>query len=165
MTASLDFEKLIEIGDQFAEISFEYKGPPSLGMMAWLDSMEMKTWWKADNVIIEPYPGGMFYIAWSENDESNQTAIYGVMETLDADKNHIEISKIFYMSSMGKMGPFYLQIRFEDAGKGFTRLWLRQTHKHEGQLQKLYKAAVFAAWPKSCSLLIKYLENEDSIRK
>src|SRR5437763_15997625 len=103
MTASLDFRNVIETGDQHAQASFLYKGPPSAGMMAWLDSGEMKIWWKADNVIIEPYPGGMFYIVWAENDESNQHAIYGVMEIMDADECHIEISKLYYMSPMGKM--------------------------------------------------------------
>jgi len=158
---NLNFKELIETGDQFAQISFLYKGPPSTGMMAWLDSAEMKTWWKADNVIIEPYPGGIFYIVWSENDESNQHAIYGVMDVMDADKNHIEVSKIYYMSPMGKMGPLYLELRFDDAGKGYTRLWLRLSHKHEGQLQKLYKAAVYASGPKTFSLLMKYLETKE----
>lgn len=158
MKTPLDFEKIIEIGYQFAQASFLYKGLPSAGMIAWLDSEEMKRWWRADNVIIEPYPGGMFYIAWAENDESNQHAIYGIMKTMDTEKNHIEISKIFYMSPMGKMGPLHLEIRFEDAGEGYTRFWLRHTHKHEGQLEKLYKAAVYASWPKTFYLLLKHLE-------
>jgi hypothetical protein len=160
MTKALDFKQLIEIGDQYAQVSFLYKGPPSSGMIAWLDSTEMKIWWKADNVIIEPWPGGMFYIVWAENEESSQHAIYGVMETLDTEKNRIEISKIFYMSPLGKMGPLHLEIRLEDAGQGLSRFWLRHTHRHDGQLQKLYKAAVYASWPQTFGLLLKHLEKD-----
>lgn len=161
MKTPMDFEKVIETGDQYAQASFLYRGAPSAGMIAWLDSEEMKSWWKADNVIVEPYPGGTFYIAWSENDVSNQHAIYGVMQIMDTEKNHIEISKIFYMSPMGKMGPLHLEIRFEEAGEGFSRLWLRHSHQHTGQVEKLYRAAVFASWPKTFALLVKHLEKRN----
>jgi hypothetical protein len=156
----VDFKKAIEIGEDYASASFMYKGLPSSGMMAWLDSDEMKNWWRADNVIIEPYPGGMFYIAWSENNESNQHAIYGSLETVDAENNCIEVSKISYMSPMGKLGPLHLEIRFEDAGNGFTKFWLCHRHQHEGQLRKLYNAAVYAAWPKTFALFVRHLEKQ-----
>ena len=153
----MDFKELIETGEGFAQIAFIYNGPPEAGMMAWLDGDEMKTWWKADNAIIDPYPGGIFYITWAEADESNQHAICGVMEGIDDENHCIEISKIFYMAPAGKLGPIRLQIRFEPAGEQ-TKLYLRHTHNHQGQLQKFYNASVHASWPQTFGLLKNYLE-------
>ena len=154
----MDFNELIQTGENFAQISFTYSGTPEAGMLAWLDSDEMKTWWRADNVIIEPYPSGMFYISWDEKYESRQHAVYGVIDGLDVENHCIKISKLFYMGPAVKIGPTHLHIELQNRGNGYTRFWMLHTHPHQDQLQKLYNASVYASWPKSFSLLKKYLE-------
>lgn len=155
----MDFKELIQTGDDFAQIAFLYSGTPEAGMLAWLDGCEMKTWWRADNAIVEPYPGGMFYITWAEADESSRHAICGSMDVVDVENQHITVSKIYYMAPAGKLGPLHLDIRFEGIANGETRIRLRHTHRHRGQLQKLYNASVYASWPKTFALLKNYLEN------
>ena len=154
----MEFDKLIQTGENFAQITFTYNGTPEAGMLAWIDSNEMKTWWRADNVIIEPYPSGMFYITWGEKDESMVHAIYGVVDVIDTEKHRIEISKIYYMAPAGKLGPIHLLIDFENAGSGQTKLFLKHTHSHKGQSLKLYNAFVYASWPVTVSLFKKYVE-------
>src|SRR5437762_13311835 len=101
----MDFSKLIQTGENFARIEFAYSGLPEAGMMAWLDGVELKTWWRADDAIIEPFVGGRFYVVWDEGDKGRQNAICGVMNLVDTEQNHIQVSKIFYMSPAGKLGP------------------------------------------------------------
>lgn len=153
----MDFKELIETGDGFAQIAFQYKGSREAGMLAWVDDTEMKAWWKADNVIIDPYPGGMFYITWAENDKINQYTIYGVMELIDDENHCIKISKIFFMAPGGKLGPLQLHIWLETAGEE-TKFCLRHTHNHRGQSQEFYQASVYASWPQTFSLLKNHLE-------
>lgn len=154
----MDFKELIQIGDQYAEISFVYKGLLEGGMMAWLDAQEIKTWWRAENTVIEPYPGGMFYVTWADKSDSSLHAICGAMEVIDTENNEIGISKILYVSSAGKIGPTHLKIRFEKLDAAHTRLTLRLGHPHRGRLNKLYNDLVYASWPQTFALLKKYLE-------
>jgi len=154
----MDFNKLIQTGENFARIEFIYNGLPETGMMAWLDSSEIKTWWRADDAIVEPFVGGRFYVVWDEGDRGRQHAICGVIKLIDTDTDHIQVSKIFYMSPAGKLGPIELDIRFERTGGNETKFLLCHTHEHKGQLHKLYDASVFASWPATFGLMKKYLE-------
>jgi hypothetical protein len=152
-------EQLIEYTGSDARISLTYKGTPAAGMLAWLDSTELTKWWKADSAIVEPFPGGMFYLTWSEHLSSKQHAVYGIMEQVDVENNIIQISKIMYISPVGKMGHLHLHIHFETVNLNESRMQLIHTHNYTGQTLKLYVASVKASWPKTFSLLKKHLES------
>ncbi len=154
----MDFNEVIKIGESSAEAELIYRGSPEQGMLAWLDSREVKQWWKTDSAIVEPFQGGMFYLTWEEEETSKQHAIYGIVDVVDTENNIIEITKIMYISPAGKMGHLHLHIRFNRINSDETKMFLVHSHNYRGQSQKIYNAAVFAAWPKTFALLKKYLE-------
>src|SRR5689334_14416987 len=94
----MDIKDLIVTDDTSARIELVYKGTPEAGMLAWLDNRELKLWWKADSVIVEPFNGGMFYLTWQEVENKLQHAIYGIVDIVDTENNIIEVSKIMYIS-------------------------------------------------------------------
>lgn len=154
----MEYAQQIEYTGSDARINLTYKGTPASGMLAWLDTTELTKWWKADSAIVEPFPGGMFYLTWAEHQSSKQHAIYGIMEKVDVENNIIEISKIMYISPMGKMGHLHLYIQFESLNLNESKMQLIHTHNYTGQTLKLYVAAVEASWPKTFHLLKKHLE-------
>jgi uncharacterized protein YndB with AHSA1/START domain len=156
----MDFKKLIQTDETSARIEFLYNGSPEAGMLAWLDSKELKQWWKTDSAVIEPFPGGMFYLTWGEVEKGKQHAIYGIIDKVDTANNLIEITKIMYISPAAKMGHLHLHIHFEACGAAGTKMTLIHTHNYRGQLLNLYQTAVFEAWPKTFTLLKRYLENQ-----
>lgn len=156
----MNFKELIQIGATYARIDFPYKGTPAVGMLAWLDSAEVQQWWKADSAIIEPFPGGMFYLTWGEIDSSRKHAIYGVMDKVDTENHIIEITKILYIFPAGKMGHLHLHIRFEPVHATETKMIVIHSHQYSGQLLKLYNAAVYNSWPKTFTLLKRYFDRK-----
>jgi hypothetical protein len=156
----MNIKDIIITDDTSARIELVYKGTPEAGMLAWLDNRELKLWWKADSVIVEPFNGGMFYLTWQEVEKKLQHAIYGIVDIVDTENNVIEVNKIMYISPIGKMGHLHLHINFRSMNNGQTKMTLIHTHNYYGQMLRLYNEAVYTAWPKTYSLLKKYLENQ-----
>lgn len=153
-----DFAQNIVLGKNFAEGYFDYTGSPEEGILAWLDASEVKQWWKASDAIIEPYPGGMFYIAWVRED--GRYVIYGVVDVVDDEKDCIEVSKILFTSPNGQLGPIKLMVRADVLPSGEARLVIRHEHQHAGVLLAAYNNAVYDAWPKTFAMLKKHLKNK-----
>src|SRR3954470_11282243 len=139
----MDFKEIIHTGSTCATAEFLYSGTPESGMLAWLDTKELKQWWKADSVIIEPFHGGIFYLTWQERESEKQHAIYGIMEKVDTERNIIEVSRIMYISPLIKMGHLHLHINFEAVANGQTKMTLVHTHNYTGHLHSMYNAAVY----------------------
>jgi hypothetical protein len=129
-------------------------------MIAWLDSTELKRWWKADSAIVEPFHGGMFYLAWGEQISSKQHAIFGVVDKVDTDHNIIEVTKIMYITPTGKMGHLHLHVSFEKVCPQQTKINIIHSHNYSGEALRIYKESVYASWPKSFALLKKFLEQK-----
>lgn len=154
----MDFKEIIQTNETSAHAEFLYRGTPESGMLAWLDTKELKQWWKAESAIVEPFHGGMFYITWFEKDKNLQHAIYGIMDKVDTENNIIEVSKIMYISPAVKMGHLHLRISFQAIGDDQTKIHIVHTHNYTGHALSLYNTSVYEAWPKSFALLKKYLE-------
>jgi uncharacterized protein YndB with AHSA1/START domain len=157
----MDFKEIIQTSETAARAEFIYAGTPESGMLAWLDARELKSWWKADSAIVEPFQGGMFYLTWYEKEGGQQHAIYGIMEKVDTENNIMEVSKIMYISPKVKMGHLHLHIQFQPMEHNKTRMVLVHTHNYTGQMLSLYNSAVYEAWPKTFGLLKKYLEAQN----
>ena len=160
----MDFKEIIQTNSTCATAEFYYAGTPEAGMLAWLDTKELRQWWKPDSAIIEPFHGGIFYLTWQEHNGGKQHAIYGIMEKVDTENNIIEVSKIMYISPVVKMGHLHLHIRFEAAEDGQTKMTLVHTHNYTGQMLSMYNAAVYEAWPKTFALLKRHLEAQNQFR-
>jgi Activator of Hsp90 ATPase homolog 1-like protein len=158
----MDFKEIIEIGDHFAKAELVYPGTPSLGMLAWLDSSEVKVWSKADSVIIDPAAGGMYYLAWGESSQGAAHAIYGVLEGINTVENTIDISKLLYISPIGKMAHMHLKLRFVEESTTHSRVIIIHSHQFSGEMKEAYDRAVHNAWPPSFALFLKYMQRNSS---
>jgi hypothetical protein len=153
----MDYRALIKTDHASASASLSYKGTPEAGMLAWLDSNELKQWWKADTAIIEPFEGGMFYITWHENSGRGQHALYGIMDKVDTQNNNIAVAKIMYISPTVKIGHIHLHLHFEAVGEE-TRMDMTSTHNISGQLLHLYQSSILDSWPKTIAIFKNYME-------
>jgi Activator of Hsp90 ATPase homolog 1-like protein len=160
MLMDVDYNSAIRINDDSATARISYRGRPEDGMLAWLDSKEIQLWWKADTAIIDPVEGGMYFLSWGESDQGVQHAIYGVVEKIDTSQNRISISKILYISPMGKMPHLHLDLSFSDMGDGYTELEIVHRHQYSGVLRAAYNEAVRKAWPVAFALFVEYIKRK-----
>jgi Activator of Hsp90 ATPase homolog 1-like protein len=155
-------ETKIETGEDFAKAVMVYNGEPVSGMLAFLDVGKVKTWWKAVDGTIEPYQGGMFYLAWGVLNSGAEHAIFGIVKKIDTDQNVIEVDKILYTSPLGKMENIFLRISFTAINDTQTEMILTHRHSFKGVMKKIYDDTIALIGPKTCSLLKNYLEKESA---
>lgn len=127
-------------------------------MLAWLDANELKIWWKADGAMVEPAPGGVFYVSWKNPNSGAQHAVYGVVEKVDAENNIIDVAKILYIFPEGKMGYLHLHLAFSPESDSMVRITVVHSHTYSGEMLERYRMAVLAAWPKALHLFTQYIE-------
>ncbi|MFL5739582.1 MAG: SRPBCC domain-containing protein [Flavisolibacter sp.] len=156
----MDYRAMIQTDLASASAVLSYEGRPDAGMLAWLDSQELKQWWRADTAMIEPFEGGMFFLTWKEGMSDKQHALYGIVEKVDTENNIIDITKIMYVSPILKIGHIHLHLHFEYEGMNRTRMTMVNRHNCSGQLLHLYNNTILETWPKAMDLLKKYLENK-----
>ncbi len=145
-------------GEDFARADLTYKGTPASGMLAWLDNNQIKNWWRADSAIIEPAQGGMFYINWEPNGNDPERAIYGIINSIDAENHYFSVNKILCITPYGKLNNIFLDVSFYALEGGHTHMRLLQKHKMTGEIKRRYETAVQDTWPGSLVMLQKHLE-------
>lgn len=156
----MDFKDCIEFSDTCAKATITCRGTAAHCMLAWLDARQLKVWWKADGAMVEPAPGGVFYVSWKNQHNDTQHAIYGVVEKVDAENNTIDIAKILYIFPEGKMGYLHLHLEFTMESDSLVRTTVIHSHNYSGEMLERYRMAVLAAWPQTLHLFTQYIESE-----
>jgi hypothetical protein len=152
-------KELIHISDKYAEIEMPFRGTAVKGMLLWLDENLMKKWCHLTDAKIDPQPGGMFYLAWTNPEMKDSHAVIGVIDEINTDNNSFKVTKLICVTDEGKMSGLEMDVSFaKEMAKG-SSIRLRVSHNYDPYMKLNFDKAVQSNWPETFRLFKKFIEN------
>jgi len=139
-------------------------------LFAFLDADAIKTWWKANNAVVQPRPGGLFVIEWKPGAHGRDEIISqtgGVLAGM-LDKtmggHFVHFGALHWLTPEGEVfGPTRLEVDVfsrNDPRSKPTRLRIRGTGFQAGPRWERYRDLVERTWEKTLPDLKNYCEKQ-----
>jgi hypothetical protein len=137
------------VEDSFTEISIEFTGLPVVGMLSWLEEIQIKRWWQLEEARIDPEVGGLFYLRWLEKDTATTHVIYGSIEVIDTENNFFKVVKVIYIFGEAKMQGLSITVSFSPQFDAISLLTVKIEHPFGIESRKYFDDIVLKSWPAS----------------
>lgn len=148
---------------RYVESNIEIAVSPDKVIQAFINAELLKGWWGVERGLIEPFPGGLYTLAWGISAQGIKYISSGIIKEYDpAGKLYIE--KYIYLNpEKSFLGPGNLEIKAVANGIG-CEIFLRQGPYPENTSAdwEWYYEAVVDAWPKVLQGFKKFLEEKFS---
>ena len=143
---------------RIVQCAIEIKASPKKILTAFLDAESLKKWWGVERCLIEPFPGGVYTLAWNISESGFGFISSGTITKYNP-KRSLTIKNFVYLNPSKPMfGPMRLRIRVKKESD-HSLITLIQDGYKEGPLWDWYYNAVQNAWPQVLESLKSYLEN------
>ncbi len=109
---------------------------------AFVDSDDLRGWWKVSRTLIEPESGGVWSISWDDwGEEKTQHSWSGVIEVLSP--NRLVIGRLVMNEpNMPLLGPMRLEITAEPAAGGTLLSLSHSGYRYGDHWDKMYDLVV-----------------------
>ncbi|MFN8581623.1 MAG: SRPBCC domain-containing protein [Gemmatimonadaceae bacterium] len=140
--------------------SIEIAVEPARYVRAFLDPDDLRGWWRADRILIEPKLNGLYAIGWGVTEAGYQYVSTGTI--VEFEPTRLRVDHFTYFNPHhGILGPMELCVTAEALGSGTCRATVEQSGYQHGEHWDWFYAAVTDGWPKTLDHLRRYLEHPD----
>lgn len=137
-----------------------YRGTAVNGMLLWLDENLLKQWCQLTDAKIDPQPGGMFYLTWTDDNQMHQNrTVYGIIDEIDTETNSFKVTRIICVLDENKLDGLEMNVSFAREKDKCSAIKLRVSHKLDPYMKVSFDDAVTHNWPKTFSLFKEFIEN------
>lgn len=141
------------------ESSIEIRTSPERALQAFADEKDLRHWWKASKVMVNPHAGGVYALAWQLDSPEIRYVITGVVRFYVPGKELL-INNLVYINHEKRsvFAPMELYITASRSGEHSCVIRLVQSGYLYGSDWDWYYDSVQSGWPYALGLLKEFLE-------